>query len=164
MRRSDFSPGIGRSSLPSRVLPQSGPGEISWGKVEKCPAAPALSTRPPRSDIGRRVAEHTCPGQTSLLEGSLSFGAAVCLQLPSHTPSRERRCLSITVNLYLVQLPSTRGCLRQAPQGTCTPNRSTMPSAIRLAALAFTPLAPKEYTRYPFVSVRSNVDYCTTCN
>ena len=130
MGRSDFSPGIERSSLPSRVLPPRGPGEISWGKVEQCPAASALSTRLPRSDIGRRVAEHTCPGQTSLHEGSLAFGAAVRIQLPSHTPSRERRRLSITANLHLVQLPSTRGYLRQAPQGTHTPNHSTMPSAI----------------------------------
>jgi len=28
----------------------------------------------------------------------------------------------------------------------------------RLAALAFTPLAPKEYSRYPLVSVRPNLD------
>ena len=132
MGRSDFSPGFGHSSLPPRILPpSSGPEEISWGKVEQCPAAPALSTRLPRSDIGRRVAQHTCPGQTSLHEGSLAFGAAVRIQLPSHTPSRERRRLSITANLHLVQLPSTRGCLRQAPQGTRTPNHSTMPSAMR---------------------------------
>ena len=32
--------------------------------------------------------------------------------------------------LRLMQLPSPRGCLRQAPQGTCTPNHFTMPSAL----------------------------------
>jgi len=32
MGRSDFSPGIDRSSLPSSDLPLGGPGEISWGK------------------------------------------------------------------------------------------------------------------------------------
>ena len=100
MGRSDFSPGIDRLSLPSSGLPPSGPGEISWGKVKQCPAAAALHTLRPRSDIGRRVDEHACPGPKSLLKGSLAFGAAVRLRLPSHTPSRERLRLSI------VQAPS----------------------------------------------------------
>jgi len=33
----------------------------------------------------------------------------------------------------------------------------------RLAALAFTPLAPKEYSRYPLVSVRPNLAYYISC-
>jgi len=61
MRRSDFSPGMGRSSLPPCDLPSSGPEEISWGKVEQCPAASAPNTRRPRSDTGCRVAGHTHP-------------------------------------------------------------------------------------------------------
>ena len=99
MGRSDFSPSIDRSSLPSSNLPQFGPGEISWDKVKQCPAA-ALNTPGPRSDIRRRVDEHACPGPRSLHKGSLAFGAAVRLRLPSHTPSRERLRLSI------VQAPS----------------------------------------------------------
>ena len=100
MGRSDFSPSIDWSSLPSSNLPQCGPGEISWGKVKQCPAASALNTPGPRSDIRRRVDEHACPGPRSLHKGSLAFGAAVRLRLPSHTPSRERLRLSI------VQAPS----------------------------------------------------------
>src|SRR5262249_34097881 len=50
------------------------------------------------------------------------------VRLPSHTPSRERRSGSV-VRPRLVQLPSARGCLRQAPQRTFTSLRSTMPSA-----------------------------------
>ena len=67
-----------------------GPEEISWGKIEQCLAAAALSTAWTRSDIGRRVRWHTCPGQ-SASKGSLAFGAAIRFRLPSHTPSRERR-------------------------------------------------------------------------
>ena len=100
MGRSDFSPSIDWSSLPSANLPQCGPAEISWGKVKQCPAASALNTPGPRSDIRRRVDEHACPGPRSLHKGSLAFGAAVRLRLPSHTPSRERLRLSI------VQAPS----------------------------------------------------------
>ncbi len=100
MRRSDFSPSIDRSSLPSSNLPLGGPGEISWGKVKQCPAASALNTPRPRSDIGRRVDKHACPGPRSLRKGLLSFSAAVRLWLPFHTPSQERLRLSI------VQTPS----------------------------------------------------------
>jgi hypothetical protein len=94
MGRSDFSLGISRSSLPPSDLPQRGPNEISWGKIKQCPAAPALTTPRPRSDIGRRVWRHANPGPKSLLEGSLAFSAAVRLRLPPHTPSRERYALS----------------------------------------------------------------------
>ncbi len=100
MGRSDFSPGINWSSLPSSNLPLGGPGEISWGKVKQCPAASALNTPRPRSDIGRRVDKHACPGPRSLRKGLLSFSAAVRLRLPFHTPSQERLRLSI------VQTPS----------------------------------------------------------
>ena len=100
MGRSDFSPGVDWLSLPSSSLPLGGPGEISWGKVKQCPAASALNTPRPRSDIGRRVDKHACPGPRSLHKGSLSFSAAVRIRLPSHTPSRERLRLSI------VQTPS----------------------------------------------------------
>ncbi len=95
MERSDFSSGISRSSLPSSDLPQRGPNEISWGKIKQCPAAPALTTPRPRSDIGRRAWRHANPGPKSLLEGSLAFSAAVRLRLPPHTPSRERPSLII---------------------------------------------------------------------
>ena len=37
----------------------------------------------------------------------------------------------LIASLHRVQLPPTRGCLRLAPQGTCTPNDSSMPSAPR---------------------------------
>ena len=132
MGRSDFSPGIDWSSLPSSSLPLSGPGEISWGKVKQCPAASALNTPRPRSDIGRRVGKHTCPGPRSLLKGSLSFSAAVRFRLPSHTPSREGLRLSI------VQAPSRAVAFAsrlppKAPQGTSTPNRFTMPNALTSA-------------------------------
>lgn len=100
MRRSDFSPSIDESSLPSSRLPQSGLGEISWGKVKQCPAAAALNTPRPRPDIGCRAARHANPGPRSLRKGSLAFSAAVRLRLPPHTPSRERLRLSI------VQTPS----------------------------------------------------------
>ena len=63
--------------------------------MKQCPAASAPNTPRPRSDIGRCVDEHACPGPRSLPRGLLAFGAAVRLRLPSHTPSRERRCLSI---------------------------------------------------------------------
>jgi hypothetical protein len=36
--------------------------EISWGKIEKCLAAPAFITTYPRSDIGRHVYGHAHPG------------------------------------------------------------------------------------------------------
>jgi len=62
--------------------------------VKQCPAASALSTPRPRSDIGRCVVRHAGPGPRSLHKGSLAFGAAVRLRLPSHTPSRERLRLS----------------------------------------------------------------------
>ena len=44
---SDFSTGFGRTSLPPHSLPfPDGPVEISWGKDEQCPAAPAPTTVP----------------------------------------------------------------------------------------------------------------------
>lgn len=96
MRRSDFSSGIRRPSLPPISVPESGPEEISWGKVKQCPAAPALTTPRPRSDIGRRVGAYTRPGSGCLHKGSLTFGAAVRLRLPSHTPSRVKLRLFIS--------------------------------------------------------------------
>ncbi len=94
MRRSDFSAGINRSSLPSSGLTICGPVEISWGKIEQCPAASALTTPRPPTDIGRCVGRHANPGPRSPFEGSLTFGAAVRLRLPPHTPSRDRLRLS----------------------------------------------------------------------
>jgi len=94
MGRSDFSAGINRSSLPSSGLPTCGPAEISWGKIEQCPAASALTTPRPPTDIGRCVGRHANPGPRSPFEGSLAFGAAVRLRLPPHTPSRDRLRLS----------------------------------------------------------------------
>ena len=46
--------------------------------------------------------------------GSLAFGAALRLGLPSHTPSRERPRLG-NASLDLVQLPLASGCLQQTP-------------------------------------------------
>ena len=57
------------------------------------PLPPPILPRP-RTDIGRRAAGHAHPGPGSLRRGSLAFGAAVRIQLPSHTPSRERFPLS----------------------------------------------------------------------
>ena len=46
--------------------------------------------------------------------GSLAFGTASRLGLPSHTPSRERPRLC-NARLGLVQLPPASGCLQWAP-------------------------------------------------
>ena len=104
------------------VDPERSPG-VRMNGVPRSP--PPLLSRP-RSDIGLRVVRHAHPGRTSLARGSLMFGTAVRLGLPSHTASR-RRCWLASCHLHLVPLPPTRGCLRQAPQGTFTPNDSSMP-------------------------------------
>jgi hypothetical protein len=45
-----------------------GTAEISWGKDEKCLAAPAFTTICSRSDIGHRVRRHAHPDQTACLK------------------------------------------------------------------------------------------------
>ena len=101
--------------------------EISWGKVERCPAAPAFTTHRPRSDIGRRVGRHTHPDRRACLK--VHFRSVLRFASGFH-PTRPRgEDGHGQTNDRLMQLPSTRGCLRQAPQRTCTSNRSTMPNA-----------------------------------
>ena len=93
----------------------------------------ATSPKPEDTPPSAATSRDRCvsPG---LLGDSLGFRAAARIRLPSHTPSRERRCLSILFKLRLVQLPSTRGCLQLAPQGTSTPNHPTMPTHLRCYA------------------------------
>ena len=59
---------------------------------------------------------------------SLSFGTAVSLRLPSHTPSRVRLPRSED-RFRLVQLPLALGYLQMVPKGTCTLSYSSMPNA-----------------------------------
>ena len=94
MGRSDFSADINRSLLPSSRLPTFGPAEVSWGKIEQCPASSAFTTRWPSTDIGRCVRRWADPGPRSPAESSLTFGAAVRLRLPPHRLSRNRHRLS----------------------------------------------------------------------
>jgi hypothetical protein len=42
--------------------------EISWGKFEKCLAAPAFTTDRPRSDIGHRTSQRAHPGRPACLK------------------------------------------------------------------------------------------------
>ena len=65
--------------------------EISWGKDEQCPAVTAPNTVSSLDRIsGVVLTRHTHPGRASLLRGSLTFGTAVRLRLPSHTASRRK--------------------------------------------------------------------------
>ena len=71
-------------------------------------------TRPPRTGVHLRWVPR--------------FASGFCPTRP-HGQDEYDRCVKL---IHLVQLPPACGCLRQAPQGTCTPNRSPMPSAATL--------------------------------
>ena len=105
-----------------------GPEEISWGKVEQHPAAPALPTSWPPPDTGRRARRHTGPGPEAYLRVHLR---SVLRYASGFHPTRPRGKddFGAVVLDHLVQLPSACGCLRQAPQRTFTSIHSTMPSA-----------------------------------
>ncbi len=90
--------------------------EISWGKVEQCPAAPASTTPWPRSDTGRHVFGHTHPCQTACAE--VHFRSVLRFANSFHPTCSHVHAVAFT-----------RGCLRQAPQRTLTFNHSTMPNA-----------------------------------
>ena len=61
-----------------------------------------------------------------------------------------------TPDRHLVQLPSTRGCLRQAPQRTCTSNHSTMPNA-PASAYGLRSVAARTDGSLTFPQIRSSV-------
>ena len=59
-------------------------------RMSNVPPLPPRLLSQLRSEIGRRASGRTYPAWASLLRGSLAFGAAVRLGLPSHTASRQR--------------------------------------------------------------------------
>jgi len=103
--------------------------ETSWGKDEQCPAAPVPNTAP--TTVGYRA---SCCLAHSPRSGPPAWGftcVRCCGSPPASIPHAltGKDSVGIMPSCLLVQLPLARGCLRQAPQRTCTPNRSSMPSA-----------------------------------
>jgi len=113
MRRSDFSSGFGPASLPSWVLPSPDRRRSLGVRMSDFPSPPP-PTPSCRDWIPGVALRRTLAQAGRPYGGSLSFGAAVRLGLPSHTPSRERSRLC-NASLDLVQLPPASGCLQQAP-------------------------------------------------
>ena len=103
---------------------RTGSLEISRGKIEQCPAAPASTTPWPRSDTGRHVRRHTYPCQTACAE--IHFRSVLRFANSFHS-TRPHGTWAIRSPIHAVAF--TRGCLRQAPQRTFTFNHSTMPDA-----------------------------------
>ncbi len=125
-KRSDFCMGIVPSSLPPPGLPSSGPMQTSLGKSTGCPAAPAPITAPASVGFWALRSETRSPGRSGLHRGSLSFGAAVRLELLLHTASRRQGWRLPTV-YPCVQLPPARGCYQLARRRTFTSNPVPMP-------------------------------------
>ena len=93
---------------PSRILASI----RSLVRFETCAATASL---PSYHDWMPGVAlEGTLAQADRPYRGSLAFGAAVRLGLPSHTPSRERPRLC-NASQGVVQLPLASGCLQQGP-------------------------------------------------
>ncbi len=120
---------------PSPLPPRGGPVETSWGKDEQCPAAPAPTTAPATVGDWASCSRAHSPGSGQPAEG---FTCVRCCGSPRasipHDLAEEsfesiRQSSREGLSPSLVQLPLARGCLRQAPQGASTPNRSSMPSA-----------------------------------
>ena len=100
------------SALPCR----QGSAEISWGKAMNFRVI-LSSIRVGLLGIRGIVFSGTLAHPTCLTRLHFRSGLRFVIRLPPHTASR------------LMQLPSTRGCLPKAPQGSFTLQLITMPNA-----------------------------------